>query len=194
MGWAPLVGRPADYLPPGTVGQWYLPRAMADRAQGRRPDNRPGGDDSDPGLASRRERGLTARRSTLTPAWSASMRKGAGARRRGAICFCELSRQLQARSGKTDGEDRPTSMPSSSTVVIQFIDKVLNFPVVLRKRRIFPFVTFGTPSLKVMVFVYPFREAKLSNFFCGAGPPIAEKKKKPRTQRLRIFSARSFCT
>ena len=22
MGWAPLVGRPADYLPPGTVGQW----------------------------------------------------------------------------------------------------------------------------------------------------------------------------
>ena len=42
-------------------GLWvsgYLPRAMADRAQGRRPDNRPGGDDSDPGLASRRERGL----------------------------------------------------------------------------------------------------------------------------------------
>ena len=36
----------------------YLLRAMADRAQGRRPDNRPGGDDSDPGLASRRERGL----------------------------------------------------------------------------------------------------------------------------------------
>ena len=42
-------------------GLWvsgYLLRAMANLAQGRRPDNRPGGDDSDPGLASRRERGL----------------------------------------------------------------------------------------------------------------------------------------
>ena len=36
----------------------YLPRAMADREQGRRPENRPEGDDSDPGLASRREGGL----------------------------------------------------------------------------------------------------------------------------------------
>ena len=31
------------------------PRAMADREQGRRPENRPCGDDSDPGLSSRRD-------------------------------------------------------------------------------------------------------------------------------------------
>ena len=34
---------------------------VADCAQGRRPDNRPGGDDSDPGLASRRESSPTAK-------------------------------------------------------------------------------------------------------------------------------------
>ena len=38
-------------------------------------------------------------------------------RRRGAICCCWLSRQPQARSGQTVGEVRPTSLPSSSTVV-----------------------------------------------------------------------------
>ena len=57
-----MVGTPswAGPLTTSLRGLWvsgYLPRAMADRAQGRRPDNRPGGDDSDPGLASRRERG-----------------------------------------------------------------------------------------------------------------------------------------
>ena len=128
-------------------GLWvsgYLPRATADRAQGRRPDNRPRGDDSDPGLASRRERGLNCHQSeysrTSVDCINAKLRREGTRepRRRGAICCCGLSRQLQARSGKTDGEDRPTSLPSSSTVVIQFIDKVLNFPVVLRKRRIFP--------------------------------------------------------
>ena len=53
------VGTPswAGLLTTSLRGLWvsgYLPRAMADPAQGRRPDNRPGGDDSDPGLASRR--------------------------------------------------------------------------------------------------------------------------------------------
>ena len=56
-------------------GLWvsgYLLRAMADRAQGRRPENRPGGNDSDPGLAPRRERDPTANiRVTLEPAWTA---------------------------------------------------------------------------------------------------------------------------
>ena len=32
------------------------------------------------------------------------------------------------------------------------------------------FVTLGTPSLEVMLFVNPCREAKLSKIFCGAGP------------------------
>ena len=67
--------------------------------------------------------------STLKPAWTATVRKGTGAqrphcakgrdrepRRRGAICCYGLSRQPQARSGQTVGEDRPTSLPSSSTV------------------------------------------------------------------------------
>ena len=33
---APLVGRPADYLPSGIVGQWLPARAMVDRTKGRR--------------------------------------------------------------------------------------------------------------------------------------------------------------
>ena len=65
MEWAPLVGQ-ARWLPPsgdcGSVATCH--RAMVDRAEGRRPENRPCGDDSDPGLASRRERDPTARRCT----------------------------------------------------------------------------------------------------------------------------------
>ena len=37
--------------------------------------------------------------------------------RRGAMGCCGLSRQPQARGGQTVGEDRPTSLPSSSAVV-----------------------------------------------------------------------------
>ena len=44
------------------------PVTVADREQGRRPENRPCGDDSDPGLASRRESDPTARRGTLKSA------------------------------------------------------------------------------------------------------------------------------
>ena len=62
---------------------------MADREQGRRPENRPGGDDSDPGLASRKERDPTAtKRITFVRAWTASMRKGAGAQKQ----WSELSK------------------------------------------------------------------------------------------------------
>ena len=83
-------------------------------------------------------------------------------RRRGAICCCGLSRQPHARSGQTVGEVQPTSLLSSSTVFtvgagrtglmrgtgfrsFQFIDKVLNFPVVLRKRRTYS-VTFQSTT------------------------------------------------
>ena len=61
-----VVWAPRGWAGPLTTplrGLWvsgYLLRAMADREQGRRPENRPGGDDSDPRLASRRDRGLTA--------------------------------------------------------------------------------------------------------------------------------------
>ena len=64
------VGTPT-WAGPLTTSLWgiwvsgYLPRAMADRAQGRRPDNRPsdtGGGLITPGLASQRERFPTARR------------------------------------------------------------------------------------------------------------------------------------
>ena len=153
----PWGGHPPCWAGPLTTslrGPWvsgYLLRAMADRARGRRPDNRPRGDDSDPGLASRRESDLgnchATDKGTLKPAWTASVRKGAGAQRphcakgRGPenpgvvapFCCCGLSRQPPARSGQTVGEVRPSSLPSSSAVVIQFIDNELNFPAVLRR-------------------------------------------------------------
>ena len=70
-------------------GLWvsgYLPRAMADRAQGRRPDNRPGdtgGLTQTPGWHPEEKATLVTatRGSTLKPAWTASMREGAGAQR-----------------------------------------------------------------------------------------------------------------
>ena len=82
----PLCGRPAGYLGDcGSVASCHL--TMADRVQGRRADNRPGGDDSDPGLASRRERDPTARRGALEPAWSASTHcEGKGPEDPGASC------------------------------------------------------------------------------------------------------------
>ena len=49
------------------------------------------------------------------------------------FCCCELSRQPQALSRQSVVEVRPTSLPSSPTVVVQLIDKVLNFPAVLRR-------------------------------------------------------------
>ena len=70
VGWAPSVcGRPADYLPPGTVGQWppatgqwwIVPKCGDPRTvQAKK------GDDSDPRPTSRSERGPTG---TLLPAW-----------------------------------------------------------------------------------------------------------------------------
>ena len=41
VGWAPLVGRPADYLPSGTVGQWLPAACNGGKCKGRRPWNRP---------------------------------------------------------------------------------------------------------------------------------------------------------
>ena len=72
------VRRPADYLPPWTVGQWV------DCKKGRRPQNRPsdaGGCLRTPGLATQRERDLTAtERGTLKTAWVATVhQKGGGA-------------------------------------------------------------------------------------------------------------------
>ena len=104
-GWAPLVGQePADYLPSGTVGQWLpAPVQWWTEQKRRRSENRPGGDDSDPGLASRRERGLTApKRGTLEPAWALHTREGARRPwRRGATGYCRLSRQPLVRHGRT---------------------------------------------------------------------------------------------
>ena len=63
--------------------------------------------------------------------------------RRGAICFCGLSRQPQARSAhQTVDEVRPTFLPSSSTVVtvlwrcLQFLDK-FDTPVTPARCRVF---------------------------------------------------------
>ena len=147
-GWAPLVDRPADYLPSGTVGQW-LPvpcnGGPCTRAATRKPTRRgrlgPGA-----GIPKRtrpklppngvlsNQRGLHQCEKGRGPKDPTVRREGTREPwRRGAICCCGLSRQPQARSGQTVGEDRPTSLPSSSTVVIQFLDKVLNFRAVLRR-------------------------------------------------------------
>ena len=119
------VGTPcwAGPLTTSLWGLWvsgYLPRAMADRAQGRRPDNRPGGDDSDPGLASRRERGLNCHQTEFSrtsvdcinakscggPKDPTVRREGTREPlRRGTICCCGLSWQPQARNGQSVGED-----------------------------------------------------------------------------------------
>ena len=118
------VGTPswAGPLTTSLRGLWvsgYLPRAMADRTKGRRPDNRPGGDDS----ASRRERGLNCHQTeySRTRVDCINARRGGGPKTPlcegrdpvAPFCCCELSRQPQARSGQTVGEDRPTSLRSS---------------------------------------------------------------------------------
>ena len=66
VGWAPSVWQAHWLLPSGDCGSVASCQlAMADRAQGR-PDDRPGGDDSDPGLASRRDRGLNCPEEVLS--------------------------------------------------------------------------------------------------------------------------------
>ena len=103
MVWAPSVWQ-ARWLPPsgdcGSVASCHL--TMAHRAQGRRPENRPGGDDSDPGLASRRDCVPTAthvqkRYSRISVGCTNTLRRE-GTRepqRRDAIGRCGLSRQPQ---------------------------------------------------------------------------------------------------
>ena len=113
------VGTPswAGPLTTSLRGLWasgYLPRAMADRARGRRPENRPRGDDSDPGLASRRESDLgnchETDRSTLEPAWAASTHsEGKGPENPGVVaplaaagCRGNRRRVVDRRSGTID--------------------------------------------------------------------------------------------
>ena len=84
----PLCGRPAGYLPPGTVGQWppcHL--TMADRVKGGDPKTDQEGTTRT--LASRRESFLTAKdkKGTLVSAWSASTHcEGEGPEDPGASC------------------------------------------------------------------------------------------------------------
>ena len=78
-----LCGRPAGYLPPGTVGQWpSCHLTMADRVKGGDPKTDQEGDDSDPGLASRRESSLTAKDKKVLSYQRGGTREH---RRRGAI-------------------------------------------------------------------------------------------------------------
>ena len=131
----PLLGRPADYLPPGTVGQW-LPAPCnggpCTRAATRKPTKRPRGltHNSRAGIP-KRLRPNCHQRSTLKPAWTASVRKGAGAQRphcpKGrdprtlaswrhfavASCRGNRKRAVASRLGKFDL--RPYLLRSSST-------------------------------------------------------------------------------
>ena len=86
----PLCGRPAGYLPSGTVASCHL--TMADCAQGRRPENRPGVKRTTwtPGWHPEETEALPARRDTLKPAWSASTHsEGKGAEDPGASSIAQ---------------------------------------------------------------------------------------------------------
>ena len=104
-------------------------RAMVERAKGRRPQNRPGeeGDDSDPGLATQRDRGPTGTRDQEVlskSAWVASVQKMGGAQGpqcskfRGPkdpgvaapLATASPSRQLLACGGRAAWEDRPAHL------------------------------------------------------------------------------------
>ena len=92
-----------------------------------------GGSLVSPGLASQRDRFLTARRLSNQRGLRLTKRgggprtplcEGKGPENPGVVapfCCYGLSRQPQARSGQTVGEDRPTSLPSSFAVVNQFM-------------------------------------------------------------------------
>ena len=157
------VGTPswAGPLTTSLRGLWvsgYLPRAMADREQGRRPENRPCGDDSVPGMPARRERGLNCHRTeySRTSVDCINAKMGGGPkdptvrregtrepRRRGAICCCGLSRQPQVRRVWTvtfDSlfRDRPkdagaSSQHHSTSVAADLSDTTL-------RRRVLPFL------------------------------------------------------
>ena len=79
------MDRPADYLPPGTVGQW-LPVPCNGGPYARAATQKP--TKQQRGLTHNSRAGIPNRlrlnchqRSTLKPAWTASVRKGAGAQR-----------------------------------------------------------------------------------------------------------------
>ena len=70
---------PTARFPPSLAQLLVETALMVDKAEGRRPWKRPSeeGDDSDPGLATQRERDLTAtKRGTLEPAWVAHKTEG----------------------------------------------------------------------------------------------------------------------
>ena len=112
----PSCGRPADYLPSGTVGQW--PRASCYRWNERRGGDKTdqvtqGADSALQGWQPKETASqLPQQGGTLKSAWVASLNK--------VVEVCRLSRQLLARSGRPAWEVRPSY--SSSTVASVFYE------------------------------------------------------------------------
>ena len=101
--WAPLVGRPPDYLPSGTVGQW-LPApcngGTSKRAATLEPTKRRKGRlGPRAGHPKRTRPNCHAKRYSRTSVGSISA--GQGPWRRGATGYCRLSRQPLVRHGRT---------------------------------------------------------------------------------------------
>ena len=130
-GGAPLVDRPLTASLRGLWVSGYLSRAMADRAQeGGDPKTDQEGTTSDPGLASRRERGLNCQQTCYSrTSVDCSIRKGAGAQRphcakgrdpRTPASWRHLLLRVVAATACAQRSDvwevRPMSLPSSSTV------------------------------------------------------------------------------
>ena len=111
----PQCGRPADYLPWGTVGQWPPVTVQWWNAKGRRPKNRPSdeGTTRTPGWHPEENEAQLPQKGTLLPAWvlhqgeehpKTPLREREGTQgpwRPGATGCCRLLRQLLQRYGWT---------------------------------------------------------------------------------------------
>ena len=184
------VGTPswAGPLTTSLRGLWvsgYLSRAMADRARGRRPENRPGGGRLGPraGIQKRtrpklptnvllsNQRGLQHTKRDGGP--KIQLCQGKGPENPGVVaplavagCRGNRMRAVDRRLGKFDLRPCPLRLWSSLLVLgctglmrskgfrrIQFIEKVLNFLVVPRKRRTYNVTFQNTDETPQMQFL-----------------------------------------
>ena len=140
------LGRPADYLPPGTVGQW-LP-APCNGGATRKPTKRPRGltHNSRAGIP-KRQRPNCHQRSTLKQAWTASVRKGEG---RGPET---LERVVQLTEGIVAYSFCKPRSYFHWVPRTQFTDSVLDLPVMLRRSGTYSVTVHKSDEIPQMQFL-----------------------------------------